>query len=165
MSRPAFAETSFKLPETVARLVYDRPPPSATLRLITGPTPEEQERIRADVLWADSVIQRIDLSRFGIPISLHAEGPDGAGYQALVIVTAEVKDRDSGEPRQITTRVLVPGRAVDFTFDGAVGGPSEQTLIEAVRRAIRQLVFHEVDECLLVDGRRAFDPHATTGAT
>lgn len=67
----------------------------------------------------------------------------------------EVKDRDTGEPVRLNFRTRGPSQ---HSLDNFCVSP-KQMISEALRGALLEFCIHEVDECIIVDGERANDPH------
>lgn len=65
--------------------------------------------------------------------------------------TMSVLDRDSGQEvlLQISTTLSHLGASL----------VPHTPMLELVREALRAAILHELDECLLVDGKRKWDPH------
>lgn len=93
---------------------------------------------------ARAQLERVGLRNPAIPPTVSASIDDSTSDPVLVLhVTVEVPDRDTGEPRAFRHRLAVPSG--DFlTF---------------VRRAVRAVWVHELDEAWHVDGVRAREPH------
>ncbi len=77
-------------------------------------------------------------------------------YSSLHIIL-NVLDRDQGREIQVSHTTYLPGSpsseeslALDLATDW---------FAYALRRALRQVMEHEVDESILVEGQRPFDPH------
>lgn len=91
---------------------------------------------------AASVLARVDLSGFPVPITFrHAGGSVG--------VRMPVADRQTGRPREVE---------VGYVADLEVWSDPERAL-RSLRGVIQKLLLHELDECLRYDGRLPFDPH------
>lgn len=88
-----------------------------------------------------------DVSRFTIQKMALSFDRQRFGLSGLVLVelTLTVPERDEAAMRQITFR--------------RVGYEDEMLYPEVVRSLIHEAVMHEVDEMLLVNGERLFDPH------
>jgi hypothetical protein len=52
------------------------------------------------------------------------------------------------------------GKEVDVGLSRVIShSMSDVIIIDMIRDAIREFALHEVDECLMIDGVRKFDPH------
>lgn len=67
--------------------------------------------------------------------------------EGLGVVTIDVPDRVTGQ---------VLRGAKHFLFDRS----DRRELALHIRRAVRELLLHEIDESIYIDGERIFDPHA-----
>ena len=73
-------------------------------------------------------------------------------YTVEVVTRVEATDVDSGEPTQISRLEMYPA---DAPADHAIAFLANQ---------IRDVLIHEIDECLLVAGRKWRNPHMHVGA-
>ena len=97
----------------------------------------------------DAFLARVDLSRFPIPLRLSTS----PGAPGLVLrVAFQVRERDGDAMVWINDAKVVVAACSDL-----------QCLAE-VRQLLHRTITHELDECLRVDGQRAFDPHAKGSA-
>ncbi|MCP3065759.1 hypothetical protein LXT21_44035 [Myxococcus sp. K38C18041901] len=71
------------------------------------------------------------------------------GIHVYVSVSAAFAERESGDLRRAR-----------FTKRLAYGGLDRPALQSSLREVLRSFVLHELDESILVDGVRVFDPHA-----
>jgi hypothetical protein len=99
-----------------------------------------------------SIVDRVDLSGFPVPIKLEVrcEG----SYGSYVGLTLYGRDRDQPKlviPVQSHTRPL----RLEST---------EREVLDTIKRAALELVTHELLEHFVVDGKRIFDPHAAPPA-
>lgn len=67
--------------------------------------------------------------------------------QAILRIAIDVPDLNDGHPSRITFSAEVPWPA------------DRRGRAETVRKALHQVLAHEVDEALFVDGGRPYDPH------
>lgn len=112
----------------------------------------EMRRYGVNVDLAE-IAERIDLSRFPIPIRVEVKLECWTGRPTWDIRTiAKVRERDTGLPLEVTTARVMDATGVDLM--------KEDGALQAIRQNVRDLVMHELDECFLVDGVRAFDPHS-----
>ncbi len=94
------------------------------------------------------VIRNIDMAAFVVPVRLE--------YLAYEIrIEIQVRDRATGEKIPLQQRVNFQ----PFYFQGMEPNKVEYHVLERIRYALKQLLTHEVDECLLYRGQRVFDPH------
>lgn len=94
----------------------------------------------------------VESFKFGPPLSaldFQVEVQHDDGAFAYVRVSAAFAERESGDVRRAR-----------FTKRLAYQGMDRQTLLCALREVLRSFILHELDESILVDGARAFDPHA-----
>lgn len=93
---------------------------------------------------ATALLARVELRNPAIPTTLQVTVDDSRSeYVLVLVVTVEVLDRDTGEPATLRHRLRVPGG--DF--------------LAFVRRAVRAVWVHELDEAWHVDGERVHNPH------
>ncbi len=94
----------------------------------------------------------VDVSRFRVDgIELYVS-PDLAMYATKVRAVLRVPDRDHGGPSAIWQSHAFAEHAMGLQS-------MRGTLIREVRRMLREALLRELDECLLIDGERVFDPH------
>lgn len=84
-----------------------------------------------------------------VRVSVTASAHDGVDIRCECMV----RGRDTGDNSPLTHRERVDARA---WTDGSPGFRAN-----VVRRVLLQMLAHELDECLLVEGERLFDPHKT----
>lgn len=101
----------------------------------------------------EEAIQRVDLSRFPIPMRLSAK-PDGAG-RTMVLLDVVVKDRDTGVDLRLCISEVLPS----WVAETWPGGTTQDRALRHILEFVRNFVLHELDECTMVDGVRCFDPH------
>ncbi|MGN6107247.1 MAG: hypothetical protein ACTHU0_19220 [Kofleriaceae bacterium] len=93
-----------------------------------------------------SFVERISV-RLPIPVILHADiDPLFDGWRLRVSI--KVPDIHTGEPTWVHT--MAPVERID----------TEGRAVSRVRSAILKALEHELDECLLLDGKQVRDPHA-----
>lgn len=83
-----------------------------------------------------------------IPVRLHVAPPREGHDRPRLVVTLRVASIHGGAPTTLTSRYPLP--------------PERDVLaaIRLVRTLVLRAIEHEIDECLLVDGRQLADPHA-----
>ncbi|MCP3065700.1 hypothetical protein LXT21_43725 [Myxococcus sp. K38C18041901] len=90
--------------------------------------------------------------KFGPPFSLldfQVKLQHDDGTHLYVSVSAAFAERESGDLRRAR-----------FTKRLAYVGLDRPALLASLREVLRSFVLHELDESILVDGVRVFDPHA-----
>jgi hypothetical protein len=109
---------------------------------------------RLTVDEANLLLGAVRVDRFPIIASYEARvaqlTPEAMELEQVVLIT--VPDRD--DP---TSKLDV---WFSFKYDWSPEELEPGHLLSAVRNALHSVVTHEMDECLLVDGARPFDPHA-----
>lgn len=76
---------------------------------------------------------------------------------ALIIdVVVAVRDRESGGPFNLTRRAIISGLTILDSPLPAI------MLANEIRKLLCDALAHEVGECLLLEGRRVFEPHLET---
>ncbi|WP_141326114.1 hypothetical protein [Myxococcus sp. AB025B] len=98
----------------------------------------------------------VEAFKFGPPFSLldfQVELQHDDGDHVYVRVSAAFAERESGDTRRAS-----------FTKRVAYGGLNRPALLASLREVLRSFVLHELDESILVDGVRVFDPHAPGAA-
>ena len=96
------------------------------------------------------VLDRINLRHPPFPIRLVLRDPSAHGVELAIICT--VRDRDTGQPRDVAeVAMMSPHAVLDFDDD---------TLIERLMDRLTEIGVHEMREMFHVDGVRRFDPHA-----
>lgn len=90
---------------------------------------------------------KVDMSRWRVPeMTVYVrEAFDFAGLE--IVVWARIRDVETGERGEVLNRKRVSHSV------------SPRELKAMIRAAVRDLVCHEVDECLFIDGGRLTDPH------
>ncbi len=108
----------------------------------SAPSVEKQfERIR-------SLLARVDLSRFPIPLNVTVQKfTTGVG----IFMNMHVADRDRPDWKRQVWNTLESQNVMEW---------GQREILRWVRDTAHNLITHELDECLLFDGRRVFDPHA-----
>lgn len=104
---------------------------------------------------AVATVGRITL---GFPFKAWGMEVEAFAHAGGLSVSAMVRSphRDTGQPPWGPAGVRL-ARSMDAHEVSLIDA---QTLVDWVRRALLQaLVLHELDESLLVDGRRVYDPH------
>lgn len=91
----------------------------------------------------------VDVRRFWL--SLERCELTRVGGEHVLHLTLMVPDRVTGLALNIERSILLDQRVVDSRASMNWG--------EFVRESLRQILLHELDENIFVDGRRAFDPH------
>lgn len=83
-----------------------------------------------------------------LPVRLHVAPPREGDDRPRLVVTLRVESIHGGAPTTLTSRYPLP--------------PERDALaaIRLVRTLVLRAIEHEIDECLLVDGRQLADPHA-----
>lgn len=94
----------------------------------------------------------VDLSRFPLPINIEPAW-DAEGEVELEAL-AYVHDREHGRVIPIRARISVPKLVPSAAHDDPYGFAAFH-----VRELAREVVLHELDESLRVNGVRRFDPH------
>lgn len=109
-------------------------------------TPSLASQTRAAL---EDVIARIDLTRMPFMCELRLDHRI-RDHDFHVVFVMHVRCVDTGKPIKVFTME---------SFD--VGAPerAREHAEHLILRLIRQGIEHEIDECLLVDGRRLHDPH------
>lgn len=87
-------------------------------------------------------METIELKNFPMDVKYFVEEFD---YIYQINVSIPMTCRDSGNPGRI--------------FHTRTYFKEDISLPEAIRETIKWILAHEVDECLLVNGERIFDPH------
>lgn len=88
-------------------------------------------------------METVELNHFPIPLNIFVEEYD---YIYNVRVNMYVRDREDPKKEILLT----------FTHNYFRDDFSRP---EAIRHMLHYAMTHEIDECLLVDGKRIFDPH------
>lgn len=99
---------------------------------------------------------RIEIRNAPFPVTILSFPSDEVPGTWLVKVSLEVCDRDTGERDWVGTDARLA------YVDGQ--RPSDAAIVAAARECLHDMLRHEADEWLHVDGVRAFDPHAKGGA-
>ena len=100
----------------------------------------------------DSCLDKMDVSRFPWKITFIKEAAYSSGLFGLrVFMFLNTKDPFTREPLNVSTYVGVWKINAD---------PDLENVSLQIRMALKDLITHEVDECLFVDGKQAFNPHA-----
>lgn len=107
-----------------------------------------------------AAIEQLKRIEFGCPFkawgwSLGWSSPREANAFFIRIVSLRSPNRDTGEPGVHGNYVKV----FPVCPDGTLQIPGDD-ILGAVRGMAREYATHEADESFLVDGKRAFDPHA-----
>lgn len=100
--------------------------------------------IRERELWME-LVRRTDISRFGIKMRMEVIWRSGRAPALLISMVAN--DRDTGEEVTLSFSAPMPPWF----------GPEKGVLW--LRERLAQFLIHELDECMLVDGKRIYDPH------
>lgn len=98
------------------------------------------------------MIDKVDLRHFAFPIKLSV-GYGSSEHDIVIRASSWVQDRDTG-------RAIEVCREMELRPLGPAGDVDEQAMLYFVRRVIKELVEHEVDEAFHYDGKRVWDPHA-----
>lgn len=95
------------------------------------------------------LLKALDMRLVLLPIEVAHDGYTADGFVSLQLATSKMPDRLTGEPSTLsfTTRTLL------------MALQDETALAVCIHRLIADLMRHEADEALLVDGVRIFDPH------
>lgn len=104
------------------------------------------------------LVEKIDLSRFPIPVDLQVEEYTRV---AVLKVVLQVKDRETGVPLRVLTEVPFETDA-EYNLRVLHGfSPASLALytLDRIRNTIIRALTHELDECFLFDGKRLYDPH------
>lgn len=91
----------------------------------------------------------IDLTRFKIS-SIHCNLVEERGVKVMR-VTFFVPAVNTGAPSTVSIEKEWPSGIFNVDVTN-----------QMIREAIHEAVLHEVDECLMIDGKRLFDPHKKT---
>lgn len=94
----------------------------------------------------------VEAFKFGPPFSLldfQVELQHDDGVHVFVRVSAAFAERESGDLRRAR-----------FTKRLAYGELDRPALLASLREVLRSFILHELDESIVVDGARVFDPHA-----
>jgi hypothetical protein len=86
------------------------------------------------------------------PLSWHVQR--GLGDVIEIRCQATVTERDTREPTPVST--------MRFIAAASAREMADEDLHALGRRIVHDVVVHEIDEHLLVDGKRTWDPHAHT---
>lgn len=97
---------------------------------------------RPPVDLLDEVLASIELRNPPFPTRLERHGE-------MLLIHTNVGDRDDGIQRHVTTPCTIPWS----------GFTDKQHIVNWIRHWIRTVYLHEVDEMLIVDSVRVFDPH------
>lgn len=102
------------------------------------------------------LIDRIDVSSFPIPIRMSASRDE---RNIALVIHMEVRPRPLD-----TTIVVADGAKMSVMFRRTIYVHSlkeatDDLLIGVIRRQLADCLAHELDEHILVDGKRTFDPH------
>lgn len=99
-----------------------------------------------------NMLTEVDISGFSIrKLRWRVEDPWWAGDQVRVVCFMNVPDRTRGEWTEVHHEKLIP-KPTWQTYSAMSKGALVRTLF-------RELLLHELDEQLLVNGQRMFDPH------
>ncbi len=102
-----------------------------------------------------ALLERIDVTGFAIPMTLHA-------YKEPII-RSFVSGRDVGGMLQIRlcaqVRSTLTAEFITIRSMSTVVSTDDQICLAQAIGMIRRLAEHELDECLLLDGKPVRDPH------
>lgn len=93
------------------------------------------DRVTMHRIWPMPIVQRVS----------HSEHLDAFAIYTKLSAPCV----DTGDPQVVTHLAVAPDYIVD---------PDDA--VDFLARQIKKAVEHEIDECLLVDGRKLRDPHA-----
>lgn len=100
----------------------------------------------------EELVSRIEFRNAPFPIRLRVDHHDGFGKRLVVVL--EVKERETGQPHQVEHTLSW------FDEDPLFPHLSTQAYqLHHIRRLVSAAIIHEVEETLLFDGGRIFDPH------
>jgi len=101
---------------------------------------------------AETFAGRVAFRKTGLPIRriYMIEGP----HYLYIGCTMSVSHATTGEPASVDG-----GLAVDYYILDQSNLHADDLLMRKVREVIRNMLVHEMDECLLIDGKLANDPH------
>lgn len=88
---------------------------------------------------------KIDVSTFALPLRLAVKVFEGNLVLYIAMPTAPDRIGGGSKGRSFSKITPLP--------------PSQRSALNWVRSVIRDAVLHELDECLIVDGTRLWDPH------
>jgi hypothetical protein len=106
----------------------------------SGPVQTEHERTVA------ALCNQLDVSRFPAPLQVRATAHRGILYIAVSMRNLVERDLQCESWSQVFS-------------DSAPVHATAQDALDWVRSVIRRAILHELDECLLLDGKRPWDPH------
>jgi hypothetical protein len=130
----------------MASMMLPLPPELGQQRLRPLPNPDDADRLfrLTDYQRITAVLRRISVRHFPLPVELGVHWP---WHPHLVCALVTVSDRESGEPLKLCFHRPLKKWATD------------KDVADEVRRHLKWVATHEVDECLYLDGVRIFDPH------
>jgi hypothetical protein len=135
---------------------YELPPRRIRYDDVAAPKPvriEVQSGVSADVA---ELAEKIRIAPFPMPLRIEM---GGAGGTIFIVFHARVYDRATGAPCPLQHRQSFFAEHLASTRERP-----EVFLAGMVRRGLRELLAHELDECIRVDGAIAFDPHRGSAA-
>lgn len=102
------------------------------------------------------IFPKVDLSLFNVS-NLRIELRHHLMNRVHIDFRMDCHDLETRKPILIATDRIVS----DALFSGTVPAYRDpQAPAQLIRHIVRETIFHEIDECLLIDGKRVFDPHA-----
>jgi hypothetical protein len=112
---------------------------------------------RLTVGEANALLQSVNVKRFPIIASYDATVRKRSAKVLLIKQTIVIQVRDRDDPKTM----------LDVRFDSRNQCPrnrlTRDRLLKTVRNELHFVVKHEMDECFLVGGVRAFDQHPSDG--
>lgn len=93
-----------------------------------------------------AVCQQLDVSRFPAPLKIGVSAHKGVLYLSVTMRNLVERERRCESWSQVFA-------------DSAPVHANAQDALDWIRSVIRRAVLHELDECLLVDDDRPWDPH------
>lgn len=138
------AEVEFKVGDMV-HFTPNRPPTEAELLYRDKVKQWEDAQAEHSRNWK-AAIAKVDLTRF--PMSIRVESFTQVFGGLALWLTANVVNRDE------------PGKTIPLTSQRVLPAYStEERAFDFIRACARDFIIHELDECILVDGKRIYDPH------
>jgi hypothetical protein len=111
------------------------------------------QQTRLTLTQANDLLRAVRVDRFPIIVGYRGTVVRGSPETAVIEQTVLIRVADRDDP---TSSLDI---RFGFVQTCTLSGLDRHNVLLAVRQALHSVVTHELDECLLVDGARAFDPH------
>lgn len=105
-----------------------------------------EDQLVADWIRVDTLISRIDVSKFPMLLDLNVEMGSAGGNELLLVIKSLLKDSTNGSDVTISfiKEIFVAASSLDHE------------ILSQIRFIINEFVRHELNECFLVDDERYF---------